>query len=74
MGAFAILLPMDKAKFHSKVAELDQQNLPEAVQLALADPRNVDVSYTVFDIITKAGSTFKLEVAITLCSSFRNPA
>ncbi len=58
MGAFAILLLMDKTMFHSKVADSDQHRLPEAVRFALADPRNVDVAYTVFDTVNKVGSQF----------------
>ncbi len=59
MGACAILLPMNKAKFHSQVGELDQNRLSEAVQFALVDGRIVDGPYTVFYTITKTGATFK---------------
>ena len=52
--AFAVLLPMDKAKLHSKVAFEDQQSLPQAVISALADERNVDTEYIVFDIVRKS--------------------
>ena len=50
-GALAILLPYNKAKFHSKMAEYDQ--LPRAVRMVLNDPRNVDTNFTAFDTISR---------------------
>ena len=53
-----MLLPMDKAKFHFNVAYEDQHSLPQAIISALADERNVDTEYTVFDIVRRSSTSF----------------